>query len=195
MKWTREKQLTNVRVNNKRGYVNCIDTPAEAEKENEWEQRRLRAGFGINFSDIIEDKTIDGRMASMTPAPTPVADSKRSSKYTFEPIEMTGRSTTCVQAKKNQSENIIGSQLPSVQQILASSFAHDIRDLCTSFNGINQFDGRGSCSTPNTSLGNGDHGIGRSNRGFLSVRVDDQESFASDEFIPAEEVRCQLQII
>lgn len=91
--------------------------------ESEWERRRRqKADANFNFSEIIQEKTIDGRLANLTPATTPIArDKPSSSKYTFEPIEMTGRSTTCVQATKGQPENAMGKNSPSVDQIVESS--------------------------------------------------------------------------
>lgn len=152
------------------------------EKDDEWQERRPKAV--INFSDIIEDKTIDGRMANFTPTPA-----KNDNKYTFEPIEMTGRSTTCTQAQIEQATS--GTHSPSVAEILASSFATDIRDLCTSMQNINKNDMRNSLSIRNVqNLDNSrPDGIGNSKRGFLAVsHTGDQASFASDEFVPAEQV-------
>lgn len=147
-------------VNKPRGYANYVNLPPESE----WDRRRMRAEAGINFSDIIEDKTIDGRFVDMTPATTPAPINK----FTFEPIEMTGRSTTCVQAQKYHSDMATTSHSPSVEQILASSFANDVRDLCTSFSDMKKFD--------------------NSRRASRLNETDEQPSFASDEFIPSEQV-------
>lgn len=179
-----DKAFDNIPNNNGRRYVNV--NSSDAMNDNDWESRRPK-GY-INLSDIIQEQTIDGRMATFTPLPTPQPtpqQHKRDSAYSFEPTEMTGRSTTNVQAvRRITSQPAVGNNSPSVEQILATSFSHDIRDLCTSF----QSDKPSTNVNKFSTLGDSDR------RRFTSDDFGDQVSFKSDEFVPADQVNS-LRIV
>lgn len=79
-----------------------------------WE--KYRPNMAINFSDVIEDKTI--------------SDTSEASKSTFEPNEITGRSTSWVSTDaKYRSQSEIDVNALSVDDILGSSFVDNIRHM------------------------------------------------------------------
>lgn len=143
--------------------------------DTEWESRRPKAS--INVSDIIDDRTIDGRTGMRTPMVTPRAkDSDR-----FEPNEITGRSTACGQQLKHIRDGSATSyhHSPTVEEILATSIATNIRDLCSSFRSVdvNNSDGEGLTN----------------HHQRLSFRESrPQDSFTSEEFVPADRVSFNL---
>lgn len=133
----------------------------------------MRQSHSINFSDIVEDDTIDGRTnIEITPEPTrpPVP------KCTFEPTEFTGRSTMHISGNPSKSISVSAlSQSMSVAEILTTSCAANIREMGASYSSYNKESL--SCAS--------------SNRNFSirqNMSIDENASFASDGFVPAEQV-------
>lgn len=134
----------------------------ESKRETEWAARRPKNS--INVSDIIEDRTIDGRVE------TPMTSDK------FQPSEMTGRSTECIPQMKGLAKvvPVTSYHSPTVEEILATSIAPRIRDLCTSFQSLD--------------ANNDDDNIVNKARQLSFCESRPHDSFTSDQFVPAEQV-------
>lgn len=86
---------------------------------NVWQKYRPKAA--INFSDLVEERSMDSCLAS------PSVSSPNLGKPSFEPTEITGRST-------GRNRNVYGAPTitdMSVDDILSDSFVHQIRNMGT----------------------------------------------------------------
>lgn len=138
-----------------------------------WE--KYRPNVGINFSDVIEDKTI--------------YDTSQASKSTFEPNEITGRSTSWVSTdSKYRAQSEIDVNALSVDDILGSSFVENIRHM--SQNKHIQTNGSLSIGIPHkytstTSLACDNLNW---NQSVASSNAQVSESMKSEQFRPFDEV-------
>lgn len=91
---------------------------------NIWEKYRPRAA--INFSDLIEEPTMD--------AASPSYLSRDSFKHTFESSEISGRSTRDNRNRNREYEVAAAAAKMSIDMILSDSFVNDIRSMSTKHN-------------------------------------------------------------
>lgn len=91
--------------------------------QNVWQKYRPTAA--INFSDLVEERTMDGVFTSSSFSSPTVA------KQTFEPTEITGRSTGRVMANNRKTKNDYASIAAKMttNMILDSSLLSEIRSL------------------------------------------------------------------
>lgn len=106
---------------------------------NIWQKYRPRTA--INFSDLVEERTIDACISS------PSFSSPNLAKHLFEPSEFSGRSTGRLKDNTNRNNGDGASEM-SVDVILGESFVHEIRNIR---NPKNKMEGTGDKS-PRTSL-------------------------------------------
>lgn len=141
-------------------------------------------GDSLNISDLLENETIDAQCL----------DTPQRSVQMFQPSEITGRSTECMNAGV-MSEQEVGSccslNTPSVEQILAVSFTEEVRRMADQLRDVkvrNSYGGRtadmsmaseGTSSNTRNSMFDWGEGY-RNNLSRLSARLDaDEASFNS----------------
>lgn len=152
---------------------------------NVWE--RYRSKQPINISDLVEERTMDAVLAS----PSLSSPSPKPKKHTFDPTEMTGRSTSRLASTDSMYATAAAEM--STDMILSDSFVHRIRKMGTKNNGDDSY-GRGLReslpvnfkSTENISLPRSCDL--RQNRTVLDPPQMDALSINSEEFAPYDQV-------
>lgn len=92
--------------------------------QNIWQKYRPRAA--INFSDLVEERTIDACVSS------PSFSTSNLAKHTFEPTEITGRSTSRLKDNRTRDAGVAAAAADmSIDMILSDSFVHGIRSMST----------------------------------------------------------------
>lgn len=149
---------------------------------NVWE--RYRSKQPINISDMVEDRTMDAVLASpsiSSPSPKP--------KNTFDPTEMTGRSTG--RLATTGSMHATAAAEMSTDMILSDSFVHRIRKMSTKNDGDDSY-GKGLRESLPVNFKSAEN-IPllelRQNRTVLDPPQMDGWSINSDEFAPHDQVQ------
>lgn len=157
---------------------------------NIWEKYRPRAA--INFSDLIEELTMDAASPSYT--------SRDSIKHTFEPSEISGRSTGRVRDKRNREYEVAAAAAKmSIDMILSDSFVNDIRSMSTKHN-VDDIEDKASRSSLPTKYMTADSIPMYStnemawNRSCFEPPKVGSISVASDDFAPFDQVCTALYI-
>lgn len=146
------------------------------ELEKIWE--KYRVNNAINFSDVIEDRTI-----YETSCPSPLLLSKN----TFEPKEITGRSTSCLTNSGLHQPSDIDAADISVDKILGESFVEEIRNMShIDGNSIrismpNRYDGLNGMSSKDISCK-------RTPQKFSSFMAQSPSIANQEDFLPSERV-------
>lgn len=99
---------------------------------NIWQKYRPRTA--INFSDLVEERTIDA---------VPSFSSPIFGKHLFEPTEFSGRSTGRLKDNSNRDTGDGVSEM-SVDVILGESFVHEIRNIRNAKNKLDGTDDKSS---------------------------------------------------
>ncbi|XP_055914538.1 uncharacterized protein LOC129947836 [Eupeodes corollae] len=181
------KQLS---IGNKENESNITRTPV-LDRTDYVPYRGLKS---INITDLAVDKTIHLESSDIKSS----ASKNSVHKISFEPCEMTGRSTALSRELNRQRTN--RHSLLSVEEILASSSAASVRSLCDSLR--ESYGGNTSLSLPRTadmskttqeSLYSGatsDQGDGGFS--FSNAMRADESCFGSENFAPAELMHSKL---
>ncbi|XP_055846555.1 uncharacterized protein LOC129912373 [Episyrphus balteatus] len=178
------KQLS---LGNKENESNITRTPV-LDRTDYVPYRGLKS---INITDLAVDKTIHLESSDIKSS----ASKNSVNKISFEPSEMTGRSTAFSRDLGKQKNN--RHSLLSVEEILASSSAASVRSLCDSLR--ESYGGNNSMSLPRTadmskttqeSLYSGDTDQGGFS--FSNAMRADESCFGSEHFAPAELMHSKL---
>lgn len=137
----------------------------EGSRKEEW-KKNYRCP-PINFSEIAEEDSVNASSRTASPY----------NKHTFEPNEITGRSTTNTHQK---SKVDFSNFSPSTADILATSFADDIREMCSKMN--------------ISSIGGSTAGIVHSPKQLMDISgtfsFSKNASLPGEKFVPSDEVSC-----
>lgn len=103
---------------------------------NIWQKYRPKAA--INFSDLVEERTMDAAVPSSS------FSSPNMAKDSLEPSEITGRSTNRAADKRKLEADVaaVAAEM-SIDMILGDSFVHEIRNMSTRKN-VDSTDNRSS---------------------------------------------------
>lgn len=109
---------------------------SSAANHNDWRLPKEPAADSLNLSDLLENESILSSLATPTPKRKTTAAMRN---QLFEPSEITGRSTECIQFGRSSQDTRFSTPPPSssssmrssttVEQILADSFSSEVRSL------------------------------------------------------------------
>lgn len=157
-------------------------------KNDLWEKYRPKP---INFSDVAEDGTIyesndtSNERTAPSPSQLSLTNSRVPLKHTFEPNEITGRSTECLAMQGLRQVLDVDPEAISVEDLVNDSFVEQIRNM-SQFN----YDESVRISLPNRYSAS--NAMARKDFPWnqqISNVDQSMESLLNENFMPAEEVR------
>lgn len=168
----------------------CAASSDDERVQKVWLHYRPQAP--INYSDLVEDGTIDAGLAS------PSCSSPNVAAHTFQPSEITGRSTGRLQENQKRDAGLAAAAADmSIEMILNDSFVPRIRNMSTN----NRLDGTDDMvlrsSLPNKYLTPKSIPLQSTNdmawnRSCYEPPRMSGMSVASDEFIPYDQIQQRL---